>query len=84
MKITRIQIRNFRRLERVAVEFEKDETVFVGPNNSGKTSAAAAFRCFLGDKGFKVHDLSVSKVPDQGVRSLEIGGDRKGFATSSD
>lgn len=63
MKITSIQIRNFRRLERVAIEFEEDETVFVGPNNSGKTSAAAAFRCFLGNKDFRVHDLSVSKVP---------------------
>lgn len=62
MKITSIEIRNFRRLERVAIGFEEDETVFVGPNNSGKTSATAAFRCFLGVKDFKVHDLSVSKV----------------------
>ena len=63
MKITSIAIRNFRRLERVAIGFEEDETVFVGPNNSGKTSATAAFRCFLGGKDFRVHDLSVSKVP---------------------
>jgi predicted ATP-dependent endonuclease of OLD family len=63
MKLTGIAIRNFRRLERVDIGFEKDETVFVGPNNSGKTSATAAFRCFLGEKDFKVHDLSVSRVP---------------------
>lgn len=63
MKITSIAIRNFRRLEQVAIEFEQDETVFVGPNNSGKTSATDAFRCFLCGKDFKVHDLSVSKVP---------------------
>mgnify|MGYP001805838434 CR=1 FL=1 len=62
MKITSIAIRNFRRLERVAIGFEENETVFVGPNNSGKTSATAAFRCFLGRKEFRVHDLSVSKV----------------------
>lgn len=64
MKIKSIAIRNFRRLEGVAICFEEDETVFVGPNNSGKTSVAAAFRCFLGGKDFKAHDLSVSKVRD--------------------
>ena len=63
MKLIDIAIRNFRRLERVDIEFEKGETIFVGSNNSGKTSATAAFRCFLGDKDFKVHDLSVSRVP---------------------
>ena len=63
MKLIGIAIRNFRRLERVAIGFEENETIFVGPNNSGKTSATAAFRCFLGEKDFKVHDLSVSKVP---------------------
>ena len=35
---------------------------FVGPNNSGKTSATAAMRCFIDNKDFKVHDFSVSKV----------------------
>jgi putative ATP-dependent endonuclease of OLD family len=63
MKLIDIAIRNFRRLERVDIEFEKGETIFVGSNNSGKTSATAAFRCFLGEKDFKVHDLSVSRVP---------------------
>lgn len=63
MIVTSIAIRNFRRLERVTIGFEEDETVFVGPNNSGKTSATAAFRCFLEGKDFRVHDISVSKVP---------------------
>lgn len=73
MKLTGITIRNFRRLERVDIGFEEDETVFVGPNNSGKTSATAAFRSFLGDKGFKVHDFSVSKVP--AIDAFGDGGD---------
>jgi len=64
MKIQRIAIRNFRRLECVNIKVEDDETVFVGPNNSGKTSATAIFRCFLGGKDFKVHDFSVTKVDD--------------------
>lgn len=79
MKITSIAIRNFRRLERVAIGFEEDETVFVGPNNSGKTSATAAFRCFLGGKDFRIHDLSVSKVP--AIDAFGDGGDAEGLPT---
>lgn len=79
MKITNIAIRNFRRLEQVRIGLEEDETVFVGPNNSGKTSAAAAFRCFLGGKDFRVHDLSVSKVP--AINAFGEGGDAGGLPT---
>lgn len=79
MKITSIAIRNFRRFERVAIGFEEDETVFVGPNNSGKTSATAAFRCFLGGKDFRVHDLSVAKVPAMDV--FGNGGGAEGLPT---
>ena len=64
MKIKSVKIRNFRRLECVDIDIESDETVFVGPNNSGKTSATAVMRCFLGNKDFKVHDFSVSRVSD--------------------
>lgn len=62
MKLDRIYLRNFRRLEDVEIGFEKDDTVLVGPNNSGKTSASTAFRLFLGKSDFKVHDFSVSKI----------------------
>ena len=62
MKIKSIRIENFRRLECINIDIESDETVFVGPNNSGKTSATAAMRCFIDNKNFKVHDFSVSKV----------------------
>lgn len=79
MKITSIAIRNFRRLERVAIGIEENETVFVGPNNSGKTSAAAAFRCFLEGKDFRVHDLSVSKV--SAIDAFGDGGDAEGLPT---
>lgn len=53
MKISNIAIRNFRRLENVQIDIEERESIFVGPNNSGKTSATAIFRCFLGDKNSK-------------------------------
>jgi predicted ATP-dependent endonuclease of OLD family len=60
MKLIRACIRNFRRLENVFVEFEASETVFVGPNNSGKTSATDVFRLFL-----KTGDFSAGTADQQ-------------------
>ena len=62
MKLSKAAIRNFRRLENVTIDVEEQETVFVGPNNSGKTSATAIFRAFLGSREFKIHDFSVAKI----------------------
>ncbi|MDB5576041.1 MAG: ATP-dependent endonuclease [Bradyrhizobium sp.] len=62
MKLSKATIRNFRRLEDVTIDVEERETVFVGPNNSGKTSATAIFRAFLGTREFKVHDFSVARI----------------------
>ena len=64
MKLTRVYLRNFRRLENVEISLEAKETVFVGPNNSGKTSATTAFRLFLKRRDFKVHDFCVSRIKD--------------------
>lgn len=62
MRLHSISIRNFRRLTDVTLDFEDKETVFVGPNNSGKTSAATAVRSFLGNRDFKIHDFSTSCI----------------------
>lgn len=64
MKLQKVEITNFRRLENVKIEIEDKETVFVGPNNSGKTSATAIFRAFLGGRDFKIHDFSVARLAD--------------------
>lgn len=64
MKIDHIKIKNFRRLENVSTGIEENETVFVGPNNSGKTSASAIFRCFLGQRKFRIYDFPVARVSD--------------------
>lgn len=64
MKLCKVSIRNFRRLENVLIDIEDKETIFVGPNNSGKTSATAIFRCFLGGRNFAVHDFSVARIAD--------------------
>ncbi|EKK11452.1 AAA domain protein [Acinetobacter baumannii Naval-72] len=64
MKLKKITIQNFRRLENVTIDIEDKETIFVGPNNSGKTSATAIFKCFLGGTDFKIYDISASRVAD--------------------
>lgn len=47
MKIKSIKIRNFRKLKNCHIDFGDKETVFVGANNSGKTSAISAIVWFL-------------------------------------
>lgn len=47
MKIKHIEIQNFRKLKSCRVEFSDKETVFVGANNSGKTSAMDSMILFL-------------------------------------
>ncbi len=64
MRVSGIAIQNFRRLENVQIDIEERESIFVGPNNSGKTSATAIFRCFLGGRDFKIHDFSVARMAD--------------------
>lgn len=51
-------LRNFRRLENIIINLAKNETIFVGANNSGKTSATTAFRLFISQVGsFTIHDF---------------------------
>ena len=47
--IEAFRVRNFRRLRQVGIDLDPETTVFVGANNSGKTSAAQVFRLFLGE-----------------------------------
>jgi predicted ATP-dependent endonuclease of OLD family len=47
MQIIHVDIQNFRKLKVCRVEFSKKETIFVGANNSGKTSAMDALMLFL-------------------------------------
>jgi predicted ATP-dependent endonuclease of OLD family len=47
MKIDKIHIFNFRKLKDAKIELSKEKTLFVGANNSGKTSAMDALRKFL-------------------------------------
>ena len=53
MKINFVQIQNFRKLKNCRVNLSDNETLLVGANNSGKTSATDALICFL-DKSRKI------------------------------
>lgn len=59
MHLSSFAIRNFRRLKDVRVGLSHDTTIYVGANNSGKTSATEIFRLFLSDSArFSIHDFS--------------------------
>ncbi|MEM1150728.1 MAG: AAA family ATPase [Pseudomonadota bacterium] len=51
MKLTRIEVFNFRKLRRARLDLSEKQTLLVGANNSGKTSAMKALRKFLKDRG---------------------------------
>ena len=62
MRLTAISIRNYRRLKDVTIELDETASIFVGANNSGKTSATHVLKSFLGRHNdrepFSIHDFS--------------------------
>ena len=62
MKLLSFSVENFRRLNKVTVNLEDETTIFVGANNSGKTSATHLFKLMLGNSKdkFSIHDFSAS------------------------
>ena len=54
MKLSFVEIRNFRKLKSCRVELSDRETLFVGANNSGKTSAMDALILFLKNSSRKI------------------------------
>jgi predicted ATP-dependent endonuclease of OLD family len=60
MHLRSYRLQNYRRLRDVHVELARDISIFVGANNSGKTSATQAIQMFLsGRKGqFSLFDFS--------------------------
>lgn len=62
MKIKSFNIKNFRRLHNVKIDIADEKTIFVGANNSGKTSASYALKYFLsqdGRKQLKINDVTL-------------------------
>lgn len=69
MRVTCVEIANFRKLESVRIDLTDRTTLLVGANNSGKTSAMAALKQFLGSDSFKLSDFTLLHLP----RIREIG-----------
>ncbi len=61
MRIQFVEIQNFRKLQSVRIDFSEKTTLFVGANNSGKTSAMVALGHFLVDPNrFTTNDFTLS------------------------
>lgn len=77
MHLHSYRLRNFRRLRDVHVELSSDISIFVGANNSGKTSATQAMQMFLsgGKDAFSLYDFSShvwAQLDEIGEREGEV------------
>lgn len=81
MHLHSYRLRNFRRLRDVHVELASDISIFVGANNSGKTSATQAMQMFLsgGKDSFSLYDFSSHVWP-----VLDEIGERVGEISDND
>lgn len=61
MHLKKLCLRNFRRLRNVVIDLASDISIFVGANNSGKTSAGHALQLFTERGKFSVHDFSADE-----------------------
>lgn len=69
MYLNTIKIKNYRRLVDVKIDLDNDISIFVGANNSGKTSVAHAMHFFLGGTRDRAafHDISACRWTDIGA-----------------
>lgn len=78
MKIACLKLQNFRRLKKTVTELEPEISIFVGSNNSGKTSAAHAVDIFINGKKdvLSIYDFTsccwaeINKMGDDPQKSL--------------
>ena len=90
MHIAFIEIQNFRKLKACRVEFAQRETIFVGANNSGKTSAMDALTLFLKKgrrKDIATTDFTLSNWPSLnrlGAQWVATADDKKSFIAVDD
>ncbi len=61
MRIKFVELSNFRKLKSTHLDFDKNTTILVGANNSGKTSAMLALRIFLlSPKRLVLRDVTIA------------------------
>jgi predicted ATP-dependent endonuclease of OLD family len=63
MHLKKLAVRNFRRLQDVVIDLASDISIFVGANNSGKTSVGHALQLFTGYGRFNIHDFNAELWP---------------------
>lgn len=60
MKITKIDIQNFRLLKNFSIDLEEELSLVIGKNNTGKTSLLTVLDKFLNDtKSFSYNDFNI-------------------------
>ncbi|MCI5076860.1 ATP-dependent endonuclease [Oricola sp.] len=66
MHLSNIKINNYRRLADARIDLDREISIFVGANNSGKTSVAHAMHFFVGGARDRVsfHDFSACRWSD--------------------
>lgn len=62
MNIAFVEIKNFRKLKSCRIDLSPKSTIFVGANNSGKTSAMFALVKFLKKRQLTLEDFTLSNV----------------------
>lgn len=71
MRLKFIDIQNFRKLKTCRVDISEKQTILVGPNNSGKTSAMDVLSFFLDDQPrFSTRDFTLSNWVELNKLSL--------------
>ena len=73
MHLSKIRLKNFRRLADVKIDLDREISIFVGANNSGKTSVAHAMHVFLSGARDRVsfHDISAGRWSE--IDAFEAG-----------
>lgn len=73
MYLKKVRIVNYRRLEDVKIDLDREISIFVGANNSGKTSVAQAMHFFVGGLRDRIgfHDISACRWRD--IDAFEAG-----------
>lgn len=78
MKLKSIQIKNFKKLKDVTINMSDDQSIFVGANNSGKTSAMEAISKFLKRTSrIEVYDFTIYNWPTINEKLEEINNIKK-------
>ena len=76
MRLTGLELRNFRKFERYSIDFDGGMTVLVGANGSGKSSVLDAARVALGAFTSLIHSNSRCAISQSDARicRYEMGG----------